>query len=87
MERLDALLDNSKQERRTSLAPCKVSLIGATLPTTYQEAFYRITDVSWEAGGLSADAAMVKLDSAGISISATTIRRHRMGYCGCPEKG
>lgn len=86
MQMLDALLSDTIKND-ILVQPCKVTTIGNDLPTTYQAAFFRITELQFEDGGLPSEIASLKLAEAGIQIGSTTIARHRRNACRCPRKG
>jgi hypothetical protein len=63
--------------------PCKVQVIVDSLEGQYREAVESMLVKSYVDGGLTDDEITSRLDSAGISVGATTIRKHRKSTCSC----
>jgi hypothetical protein len=66
---------------RSERSACIVALTSAALEPRYREAYDGIVG-----GNMSADRAQNWLAQAGIRVSATSIRKHRGGYCSCPPE-
>ena len=81
---LDALLADVAQP---IVEPCKVTLVGDTLPEPYKSAYWRLINTSFDQGGYASVVASKKLADAGIRIGGTVIGQHRRGDCKCDMKG
>lgn len=74
-------MEQVQTERR-----CLIAQAVLDVPEKYADALRDLVNRPYVEGGLTDDVTAREMRDAGLRASATSIRRHRKGTCGCTER-